>query len=230
MATNRSSQPLPWAVVQHVAWEGPGIIADALREGGFAWDLYRMDQNAALPDAGAIAGLIVMGGTMGVYDADQHPHLRAEIALLAACAGKAIPVLGVCLGAQLLAAALGATVERGPVLEIGAGEVTLTPAGRADPVLAEAASDGRLAVVHWHQDTFPLPAGATLLASSPLYARQAFRAGACAYGLQFHCEVDAPLAAAWRDHGLALEAVEVDRIAGAGRRLLDAFLAIAVSG
>jgi GMP synthase (glutamine-hydrolysing) len=130
---------------------------------------------------------VVMGGPMGAFDDLDHPHLPAERELIAECASRDIPVLGVCLGAQLLAASLGGRVYRGPTLEVGLGTVQLTEDGRRDPVLGPAGPE--LAVLHWHQDTFELPDGATLLASSAQYCHQAFRVG-MAYGLQFHVEID----------------------------------------
>ncbi len=116
----------------------------------------------------------------------EHPYLPAERALIAQAHARGLPILGVCLGAQLLAAALGAAVYRGPRGEVGAGTVELTAAGRSDPLFAGAPDP--LPVVHWHHDTFDLPPGAQLLASSERYAHQAFRVGR-SYGLQFHVEL-----------------------------------------
>jgi len=216
---------MEWGIVQHVGWEGPGLIAAGLEARGWPVRVWRMDRGEALPPAQALAGLVVMGGPMGVYEVERHPYLRGEMELLAAMVAADKPVLGVCLGAQLLAAALGARVYKGPVMEMGAGWVELTEAGRADGVLG-GGGDATLAVVHWHQDTFPLPAGATRLAGSELYPQQAFRVGTRAYGLQFHCEVDAALAAGWREHGLELGAAEVERVERAGRGVVERFLSL----
>jgi len=124
---------------------------------------------------------------MGAFDDLDHPHLPAERELIAECTSRGTPVLGVCLGAQLLAASLGGHVYRGPAPEIGLGTVQLTEDGRRDRVLGPAGPE--LAVLHWHQDTFELPDGATLLATNTQYRHQAFRVGT-AYGLQFHVEID----------------------------------------
>lgn len=212
-----------WAILQHVAWEGPGLILSELAARGIEPRIFRMDRGEALPQPTTLEGLVVMGGTMGVYEADRFPFLVAEKDLIRACVALGTPVLGVCLGSQLLAAALGAQVTKGPVMEAGEGEVTLTEAGRRDPVLG-ATGEATLPVVHWHQDTFPLPHGATLLASTELYAQQAFRVGTNVYGLQFHYEVDAALAAAWRPRGLDLSEAHVRRVETAGRQLLGRFL------
>jgi GMP synthase-like glutamine amidotransferase len=197
-----------WAVIQHVPYEGPGLIVSEAWRRGIGLDLchpYRGDRLPALEDVEEIDrfdrfdGLVIMGGPMGVGDIS-HPYLADEIALLAAAVAAGIPVLGICLGAQLLAAALGGRVYRGERPEIGTGSVSLTPDGRADPVLGAAEVD-ELPVVHWHQDTFDLPAEAVRLARSRLYPNQAFRAGSTgghAYGLQFHVEVDRELAGDWR--------------------------------
>jgi GMP synthase (glutamine-hydrolysing) len=215
-----------WAIVQHAEWEGPGTIAAVMAARGIAHRICRMDRGEALPRAGEIAGLVVMGGAMGVYEAERVPHLKEEIALLGRMVAARRPVLGVCLGAQLLAAALGATVARGPAMESGAGEVELSEAGRTDPVLG---GDGATAlpVVHWHQDTFPLPEGAVRLASSAMYREQAFRFGERVYGLQFHLEVNDALAQAWREQGLALGAEQVAVVEAAGRRVWERFFVMA---
>ena len=223
MATNA------WVVLQHVDWEGPGLIGDALRARGHDYRLIRPDREP-LPPPETVAGLVVMGGPMGVYEKDQHPWLAAEQQLIATLVGAACPVLGVCLGSQLLAAALGATVAPGPVFEVGPGEVRLSAAGMEDPVLGPAGF--HLPVVHWHQDTFPLPDGAIRLASSDLYPQQAFRYGKLAYGLQFHCEVNADLAAAWRPRlpaGVTLEPEQVARVAEVGQGVIARFLRLALA-
>ncbi|MGH9482860.1 MAG: type 1 glutamine amidotransferase [Terriglobales bacterium] len=212
-----------WAILQHVAWETPGIILPELKAHGIQPRIFRMDRGETLPRADQLEGLVVMGGTMGVYEAERFPFLAQEQELLRACAMRGTPVLGICLGAQLLAAALGAPVTQGPAMEVGEGEVMLTEAGRHDPVLG-AGGAATLPVVHWHRDTFPLPPGATLLASTPLYAQPAFRVGKHAYGLQFHPEVDAELAAAWSEHGMSLSPAHVQRVEAAGRALVARFL------
>jgi GMP synthase-like glutamine amidotransferase len=111
---------------------------------------------------------------------------------------RELPVLGVCLGAQLLAAALGARVSKGPRPEVGLGEVSLTAQGLGDAVLGPAGAT--FPVMHWHEDTFDLPRGAAHLAWSSLYPHQAFRVGQRAYALQFHIEIDRALAAGWTAH------------------------------
>jgi GMP synthase-like glutamine amidotransferase len=123
-------------------------------------------------------------------------------------------------------------VRRGARPEIGAGTVALTGAGRADPVLSAAGID-ELPVVHWHQDTFELPSGAAHLASSALYPNQAFRAGRCAYGLQFHVEIDRELASGWRAHlppGVELDERACAAVQAVGRPLLGAFFERALEG
>jgi GMP synthase (glutamine-hydrolysing) len=172
-------------VVQHVAVEQPGVIGDVLRRRGVATRLVGPDD--ALPQDAArdASGIVVLGGPMGVYEADRHPRLREEIAMLerAVAAGK--PVLGICLGSQLLAAALGARVYRGQRKELGWLDVTLRPAAREDPLLSTAPS--RFRALHWHGDVFDLPAGAQHLASSEQTLHQAFARGR-AWGLLFHLE------------------------------------------
>ena len=176
-------------VVQHIAPEGPWLIADALEREGVAIDLVRVDRGDVVPtDLGEHRGLVVMGGPMSAASDRDFPSREAEIALLRDAVARGVPTLGVCLGAQLLAVAAGGAIHRGPVPEIGWGPVRLEAGAERDPLLA--GIGGPLSVLHWHGETFDLPAGATHLARSDRYANQAFRVGPSAWGLQFHIEVD----------------------------------------
>ena len=129
--------------------------------------------------------VVVLGGGMGVYEQDRLPHLRDELALLRACVERQVPVLGICLGAQLLASALGARVAPAGSKEIGFYRVKLEV---ADPLFA--GLDDSFVAFHWHGDAFALPPGAVPLASSGMTPLQAFRFGERSYGIQFHLEVD----------------------------------------
>jgi GMP synthase (glutamine-hydrolysing) len=192
--------------------------------------MVRVDRGEPLPEPGTITGLVVLGGPMGVHDIGENPWLVPERELLAATATAGLPVLGVCLGAQQLAAALGATVTTGPEPEVGFGLVELTGEGRRDPVLGPeygGLSTTSLPCVHWHQDTFSLPDRAVHLAASRAFPHQAFRWGGTAYGLQFHIEVDADLAHAWAPflpEGTNLQGPELSRVETVGRRILRRFV------
>lgn len=211
-------------VIQHLAAEGPGLLAAIAADHGFALDIRRMDRGDPVPSgAAALEGLVVLGGTMAAFDAS-YPHLAAEQRLLADACARGLPVLGVCLGAQLLAAALGARVFKGPATEIGFGEVKLTAAGTRDPILGP--SGPALPVFHWHADTFDLPPGAELLASSTAYAQQAFSVGGRAYGLQFHIELDRALAREWASvlpAGVRLDEKRRAAVEPTGRAILHRF-------
>jgi len=215
----------PWALVQHAPHEGPGLVGGALADAGAELQVCRLDLGAALPAIGDLGGVVVMGGAMGVHDVVEFPWLAPERRWMADAVAAGLAVLGVCLGAQQLAAALGAEVVTGPAPEIGTGEVTLTAEGLADPVLGP--EGPRLAAVHWHADTFAIPDGAVRLASSDRYPNQAFRYGERAYGLQFHVEVDRELADLWAPElprGSVLEEDAVDAVAATGRRVLGRFV------
>lgn len=176
-------------VLQHVAVEGPGRVGDALDRAGREWRVRALFDAERVPGStDGLDGLVVMGGPMGVGDSVAYPYLRDEQALIRACLGTGVPVLGICLGSQLLAAALGAQVRPGRSIELGWHDVTLTAEGRHDPVLGRLPR--RFVPLHWHNDVFDLPPGATALASSESTTVQAFRVGAATYGLLFHLEAD----------------------------------------
>jgi GMP synthase (glutamine-hydrolysing) len=218
----------PWLLVQHVAFEGPGAIASVLIDAGTDLTVLRIDRGDAIPSpeaVGDVAGLVVMGGPMSVHD--DAPWLVDERALLRQAVEAGRPVLGVCLGAQQLAAALGAEVTVGPTPEYGIGEVHLTPEANSDPVFGPAPTP--LPCVHWHGDTFGLPESAVRLAGNAAYENQAFRFGDRAYGLQFHVEVTASLVAHWGPHlppGVFLRASDVAHVSRAGEGIVRRFVGL----
>jgi GMP synthase (glutamine-hydrolysing) len=218
-----------------VAHEGPGTIARVLADSGVDVAVTRIDLSEPLPDLAGLGGLVVMGGPMGVHDEDDHPWLIPERALVGDAVDGGMPVLGVCLGSQQLAAALGAEVTTGPQEEVGPGHVELTAEGRRDPVLGpeyHGLSGTAVPCVHWHRDTFTLPRGGVHLAASRAFPHQAIRFGDRAYGFQFHVEVDEQLANAWRPllpEGVRLDEADVARIETVGLRILRRFVNVAIA-
>ncbi len=147
---------------------------------------------------GKIGGLVVFGGEMNVDQLDRYPYLLRVRQVMREAVDHDIPTLGICLGAQLLARAFGAAVTRAPVRELGFVPVWPTAAAASDPLLAGLNPGDRF--FQWHEDTFDLPAGATLLATGRAVPTQAFRVGRCGWGIQFHPEVDAAELEAWLRH------------------------------
>ncbi len=173
-----------------------GIVADALSEAGVAVDSRRADLGAPVPgDPDGFAGLVVLGGAQSAVDDADHPYLPAVARLTRQFGEAGKPVLGICLGAQLVARGHGAANLLGRPVEFGWREVRPTAAGRRDPLLS-VIGDGA-PVFHWHTDTFTLPPGAVHLAENDMTAIQAFRIGRATYGLQFHCEADRKLVDGW---------------------------------
>lgn len=184
-------------VLQHAAPETLGTIADSLAGHDLAPRYIRTFAGEPVPeDPEASSGLILMGGPMGVYEQDRYPFLRAEMRVIEQALKSGKPVLGVCLGSQLIAAALGAPVRKGLRKEIGWHPVRLTSQAASDPLFS--AVPREFTGFHWHGDVFDLPAGADWLASSDLTEFQAFRYKS-AWGLLFHLEVREPLIAGMVD-------------------------------
>jgi GMP synthase (glutamine-hydrolysing) len=176
--------------IQHVPWETPHRILHAC--GSLAVRTVKPLAGQELPAHDEVAGAVVMGGPMNVDEVGRFPALAAEREWLAEAVRQRLPVLGICLGAQLLARALGAAVRPGERKELGFAAVEVADA--EDPVLGGLAPGAE--VLHWHGDVFELPDGATRLASSELTANQAFRVGD-AWGVLFHPEADYALVEAW---------------------------------
>jgi GMP synthase (glutamine-hydrolysing) len=182
-------------VLQHHPEEGPGSLGDFLLQKGAELKTVHAYDGETLPDsAEGFAALISMGGPMNVYEEDAHPWLAPENRLLAKAAQAGLPILGVCLGAQLLAKALGTKVVRSPGEEIGWYDAELTAAAAADPLLAGVAA--KVPVMQWHGDMFQVPEGGRLLATGRPCPHQAF-GYKNAYGFQFHVEVTPEILKAW---------------------------------
>lgn len=204
--------------LQHIACEPPAAFEDELLSRGLELERVELDEGEPLPDPREFAATIVMGGPMGAYDEAAHPWLVEEKRLIGEAARAGHPIWGVCLGAQVLAGALGAPVYPGAEAEVGLLPVKLTAAAAEDPVFGDGPSS--FPTLQWHGDSFDLPEGATLLATSPAYRQQAFRFER-AYGLQFHLEVTPELACEWGEVPAYAQSLEKLRGAGALDRLVD---------
>ena len=171
------------AVLQHEGETGLGAFAGAFSDAGVEYEVLETTTGVALPDAARFDGVLVLGGSRGAHDEallETRRWIRDSVL-------RETPFLGVCLGGQLLASALGGKVESGPRPEVGVHDVFLTEAAAHDPLFV--GLPPRLEVFGWHEDGLSLPRGAVPLAGSISYTNQAFRWGASAYGLQFHVEV-----------------------------------------
>ena len=173
-------------VLQHIACEPPGEYESVLRERGARLHRVELDEGEPLPTLTGFDAIVAMGGPMSVNDDAELPWLTPEKRAIGEAVRAGVPYFGACLGVQLLAASLGARVYAGPDPEVGVLPVALTPEGAADPIFAGLPPS--FPTLQWHGDTFDLPEGATLLASSPAFPNQAFRYGRAAYGIQFHME------------------------------------------
>jgi GMP synthase-like glutamine amidotransferase len=186
-------------IIKNVTVEGPGTIEEHLRAENVPYTLIDLELSDPLPAEPSCSHLVILGGPMAVYEMEKTPYLRDEARLIDKAVTAGIPVLGICLGSQLLAHVLGAQVYPGGTQEVGWGEVTLTDEGMGDRCMQRLSVAGRsiAQVFQWHGDTFDLPSGAVRLASSALYPNQAFRYGANVYALQFHIEVTPDIVHGW---------------------------------
>jgi GMP synthase (glutamine-hydrolysing) len=185
----------PVAAIRHHQPHELGVAAEVFDELGIPHRYLDAWTDQAWPSLEEVSGLVVLGGEMNADETDRHPFLARERELLRAAVDTGVPLLGICLGAQLLARALDADVPRSPVPELGFREIELTDPGRADQVLAPFGASPW--VFQWHGDTFDLPEGAELLSTSADVPHQAFRAGENAYAVQFHPEATEAGIDAW---------------------------------
>ncbi len=197
-------------VFQHVAHELLGTLNPLLKDAGFRIRYVNFGRHPhARPEVERYHGLVVLGGPMNVDQVDRHPHLRTELELIEEAMKRGMPILGICLGSQLVAKTLGAEVRPSPEKEIGWYPVTPTPAAADDPLLGHLEPSEK--IFQWHGDAFEIPHGAVHLASSPGCPNQAFRYEDNVYGFQFHMEVDEHLIERWLnvpDHQRELHALK----------------------
>ncbi len=182
-------------VVQNDPEVPVGSYGEQLDEAAVPWRLVRPFAGEQLPGTCELAAAIVLGGAMGVHDTAKYPFLSTVREFMDACVRADLPLLGICLGGQLLADVCGAMVSSGQWGEKGVHGVTLTDAGGRDPLFTGIPRE--FVTFQWHNDSFALPAGSVLLASSLACPNQAFRIGQHVYGLQFHPEVTTDVVAAW---------------------------------
>jgi GMP synthase-like glutamine amidotransferase len=187
-------------IVKNISSEGPGTITDFLDKAGMPFDVLEPENVPGLKTLDGYSALVVLGGPMAVYDSAGHPQVEASLRLIKEALTLDIKILGVCLGAQLIAHALGARVYNGNGNETGWMQIELTAEGLNDPVLATLIEPGgpdgpggpgvtKADVFQLHGDTFDIPEGAVRLAGSKSFKNQAFRVGKNAYALQFHVEM-----------------------------------------
>jgi GMP synthase (glutamine-hydrolysing) len=183
------------AIVENTRITHHGQVGVALHEQAALIDLWKPWSDNALPKGADADALVVFGGEQSATDDHTHPYLPELARLMQAYTQADKPVLGVCLGSQILARAYGAENQLGTAPEFGWVDVDLTEAGRADPVLSQVPRT--FPIFQWHSDTFTLPAGAVHLAQSPTAAHQAFRIGRATYGTQFHFEANRAVVRDW---------------------------------
>jgi GMP synthase (glutamine-hydrolysing) len=197
----------PILLVRCDAFETYGVAPAALRAAGATTRVWEaIDPAQDRPSLDAVSGVVLFGSTSNVEHADERPFIKSVADLTAETVERAIPFLGLCFGAQVLAWALGCDVVKAPVRELGFEPIHTLPGSATDPVLGHYA-DGD-PVFHWHEDTFELPHGATLLATGDGVPNQAYRVGDAAWATQFHAEVDRAEAEMWVTEASASEDLE----------------------
>ncbi|MEK6576640.1 MAG: type 1 glutamine amidotransferase [Nitrospirota bacterium] len=182
-------------IIKHIDIEGPGRLGEFLASKGTPLDYIELENGDHVPEnPDDYRFIIILGGPMNVYEEDKYPYLKDEDRFIKDAIKRGTPILGICLGAQLIAKAAGAKVFANPAKEIGWYNVTLTKEGLEDPLFR--GLDREFSVFQWHGDTFFIPEGGVMLAGSKLCKNQAFRYRS-AYGLQFHVEVTEGMIKEW---------------------------------
>ena len=185
-------------IIKHIDIEGPETIGECFKSKGHKLKIIDLSLGDALPsNFSGIEAVVVLGGPMNVYEEKKYSFLKKENAFIKKIIKNEIPYLGICLGAQLLAKAVGAKVTKSPVKEVGWFQVDLTEDGKNDSFFE--GLDEKIDVFQWHEDTFAIPQGGKWLGKSEGCAHQAFRVGCCAYGVQFHFEITDKSIKEWSD-------------------------------
>ena len=184
-------------IVKHIDAEGPGLIEYCLKQGKIPYQVRDLRTGIRLPNLDGLSHIVLLGGPMNVYEEDRYPFLRDEDLFIKEAIQRGKSVLGICLGAQLMAKALGAKVAQAPVKEVGWYDVSLTRMGSRDPLFSKLPKT--FSVFQWHEDTFEIPKAANLIVTSTSLPHQAFRYGDNVYGLQFHLEVTEEMIREWME-------------------------------
>ena len=218
-------------ILKNIKAEGPGTIEKFLRDSNIPYEIIELESKI-IPDTAMFDTLVMLGGPMSVNESDIYPYITKEEELTREFIAKGKKVLGICLGAQIMAKALGAKVYKGPKPEIGWHDIELTDAGLRDHAMKELAMhpetenfQKKFKVFHWHGETFDIPSRAERLAKSDLYPNQAFKYGDNAYAFQFHIEVTKDTVYDW----LKNEPVDKDRLRAETESLYETYNARAMS-
>ncbi len=184
-------------IIKHIEAEGPGLIEYSLKQNKIPYQILCLGRDEPLPKPDGFTHIVLLGGPMNVYEEDRYPFLKNEDLFIKEAIQRGKSVLGICLGAQLIAKALGAKITKAPSKEIGWYDVSLTKEASRDPLFSSLPKT--LPVFQWHEDTFEIPKSGKLLATSVPIPTQAFRYGDNAYGIQFHLEVTEEMIEEWME-------------------------------
>jgi len=183
-------------VLKHIDIEGPGTLEDFLKADGKEYKVLDLYDNAScLKGLSDVSCVVSLGGPMNVYEDDKYPFIAEEVLFIKKMIEEKKPILGICLGAQLIARACGAAVRKADKKEMGWFKASLTVDGAKDALFKSIEKE--FDVFQWHEDTFDIPEGASLIAVSETCRNQAFRIGESVYGLQFHIEMGKELLQSW---------------------------------